>query len=91
MVGNWPSGFFIAGSSIKEMNGLYELVARDNTLPHRAIMTWGNCANGFLITNMDTTLGYNGPALGHKPMEWLLIDEHGVERFAVSSFLFRAT
>jgi hypothetical protein len=82
VVGNWPAGFFIAGSSIRDMNGLYELIHRDNSLPHRAIMTWGNCGTGWIITNSDTTIGYGGPALGHKPMEWLLMDGDGVERFA---------
>lgn len=82
VVGNWPEGFFIAGSSIREMNGLYERIARDNTLPHRSHIVWGNVLNGWLIANVDATLGYDSPALGHQQMEWLLIDPEGVERFA---------
>ena len=79
-VSNWPVGIFVAGSSISALNGIYVKVENDNTLAHPGIMTWENADSGWLISNVDSR-GYD--ALGHMPMEWLLIDEEGRERFAL--------
>jgi hypothetical protein len=47
-------GFFIAGSSLSDMNGLYIFVGeRDDTLPHEGIMTWGNLGSPWTISNVN--------------------------------------
>jgi len=54
VVGKWPIGFFVAGSSITDMNGLYIFIGeRDDSLPEEGIMTWGNLGSSWTIANVD--------------------------------------
>ena len=83
-------GFFIAGSSIEAMNGLYvPLGERDDSLPHEGIRTWGNLGSPWVVANVDTRRYPPGqPALGGKPMEWVIYDEEGRARFAHEGGLY---
>lgn len=67
VVGKWPAGFFIAGSTIEDMNGLYIPIGeRDDSLPHQGIMTWGNLGSSWVIANVESR---SYVSLGNKPME----------------------
>ena len=45
----WAKGFTIMGSSIIEMNGLYERYERDHGLGHWAGVSWRNGQTGWLL------------------------------------------
>ena len=78
VVDKWPHGFFVAGSSIARLNGVYVRVDRDHGLPHWCHMTWRNVDTGWVISNVEIS-GYVG--VGDHASEWLFIDVEGRDRF----------
>lgn len=79
-VNNWPSGFFIAGSSIYEANGLYVKSETDSKVPHASLLTYTNKRSGWsMLYNNAEDEGYG--AVGGAATEWLMVDGNMRDRF----------
>jgi len=80
-VDEFPVGFFVGGSSLVDMNGLY--VRQDHAdpmLPHAIQLHYKN-SHGWSINYVNAQAeGY--PAQGGKDTEWLFVDPTMVDRFA---------
>jgi len=85
VVDTWPAGFFIAGSSISSMNGLYEHSQPDFTLAYQGQL-WRNSFTGWSLLDVDAAaLGdYTTPYIAVKG-EWLLVDDEGRARFGIGA------
>ena len=94
VVDRWALAFFVSGSSVREMNGLYKrLVKVDYTLGHVGGSSWRNERNGWTllegVVHEDDAADGDGrsraAALLHAQRrsrtEWLIVDGAGVERF----------
>jgi len=79
-VSSWPVGFFVAGSSIMGINGLYDSREPDHGLPHGCAKTYQNMDTGWVLAYVNAeNEGY--VAAGGKATEWLLVDGNGEDRF----------
>jgi len=89
VVDEWPIGFFIAGSSLAGVNGLYVRPPSGEpmdapALPHRCGMRWANVdAPGWSVLGdvHGRDDGGGHAVVGSKGVEWLLVDERGRDRF----------
>ena len=80
VVSKWPVGFFVGGSSVSEMNGVYvRAEGVDHALPHYCAPSWKNVDNDFKIASTDVD-GWAGVKGATK--EWLLIDADGRDMLA---------
>jgi hypothetical protein len=78
------AGFFVGGSSIDGLNGVYEKVERiPGTIDHKWQLAYANEQTGWLMGMVaapeDDSKGYT--ATGGKSSEWLFIDSSYVDRF----------
>lgn len=79
-VDEFPVGFFVGGSSVVDMNGLYVRQDVDPMLPHATQLYYKN-SHGWSINYVNAEAeGY--PAQGGKDTEWLFVDPTMVDRFA---------
>lgn len=80
VVDQWPVGFFVGGSDLEQMNGIY-LRQRDldHTLPHYCELSWKHIDNHFKVASTDVR-GWAGVKGAEK--EWLWIDEQGRDLLA---------
>ena len=93
VVDRWALAFFVSGSSVREMNGLYaRLPKADYTLGHVGGVSWRNEGSGWTLLEGvthkdDDAAGGRSQAAALLPVqrrsrtEWLLVDGSGVERF----------
>ena len=83
-------GFFVAGSSIKEMNGMYKKVEKvPSAIPHKFHYAYRKWPHGqdddmrgwtmALVASPGEGAGYE--AIGTEKSEWLFIDPHHRDRF----------
>merc|ERR1711904_85088 len=83
VVRDWPAGFYVGGSSIGAMNGLYGRVQQDHSMPHLIEHTYFNEDSswvlGLIPANAD---GHQYDRHGGTSNEWLFIDNDGHDRFA---------
>jgi hypothetical protein len=82
-VRDWAQGFFVAGSTLDDLNGVYALVD-PNTL-RRACRT-RRCKVAYRNEESDWILAFAGPPVGlktksGKETEWVFIDQSGKDRF----------
>ena len=96
VVSNWMKAFTIDGSSLAGMNGLFERMEPDHTLPHQAQVQYLNRVSDWMLVaeataapsaapgHVDSTggaiVGANDPPPTPRP-QWLLVDSVGSERF----------
>eukprot|EP00756_Hemistasia_phaeocysticola_P033139 Hpha_TRINITY_DN16450_c0_g1::TRINITY_DN16450_c0_g1_i2::g.163824::m.163824 len=80
-------GFFIAGSSIEDMNGIYGRVARvPNSLKHEALLSYKHDHTQWWMVLVDRSnpdeedTGGSG-RYGELDREWIFLDDRGGERF----------
>eukprot|EP01063_Lacrimia_lanifica_P031924 TRINITY_DN5371_c0_g1_i1.p1 TRINITY_DN5371_c0_g1~~TRINITY_DN5371_c0_g1_i1.p1 ORF type:complete len:654 (+),score=234.87 TRINITY_DN5371_c0_g1_i1:51-2012(+) len=79
-VRDWPYGIFIGGSSIFEMNGLYEkYVGNTRAHTHAYKVVYKNIDTDWFIANVDASL-YRETAKAQN--EWVILDDTGCDRFA---------
>jgi hypothetical protein len=79
-VDEFPVGFFVGGSSLVDMNGLYSQQDVDPMLPHATQLHYKN-SHGWSIAYVNAQAeGYQ--AQGGKDSEWLFVDPTMVDRFA---------
>ena len=75
VVDQWPVGFFVGGSDLTEMNGIYVRQPElDHKLPHYCELSWKHVDNDFKVAS-TTVRGWNG--INGADREWLWIDEMG--------------
>eukprot|EP00667_Euglena_gracilis_P021081 EG_transcript_22971 len=80
-VGHWPEGFFIGGSSLPGMNGLYFRDSVDHRhTPHAAEHLYRNPYSGWSIAYVNARFEEYQP-VGGLDSEWLLVDDAGRDRF----------
>ena len=82
-VRDWAQGFFVAGSTLDDLNGVYALVD-PNTL-RRACRT-RRCKVAYRNEESDWILAFAGPPVGlktksGKETEWVFVDQSGKDRF----------
>ena len=75
VVDQWPVGFFVGGSDLTEMNGIYVRQPElDHKLPHYCELSWKHIENNFKVASA-TVRGWAG--INGADKEWLWIDELG--------------
>ena len=75
VVDKWPVGFFVGGSGLGGMNGVYVRAdAVDHGLPHYCELTWGNVDGDWKLASAHVD-GWDGVDGADK--EWLVIDGEG--------------
>eukprot|EP01065_Artemidia_motanka_P018074 TRINITY_DN21421_c0_g1_i1.p1 TRINITY_DN21421_c0_g1~~TRINITY_DN21421_c0_g1_i1.p1 ORF type:complete len:638 (+),score=207.94 TRINITY_DN21421_c0_g1_i1:55-1968(+) len=81
-VQEWPMGFYVGGSSIQPMNGLYERTDDFRRfMPHLMALLYRNSRTGWFMGYVDARQeGYQGK--GGKGSEWIIIDPDWRDRFA---------
>eukprot|EP01062_Namystynia_karyoxenos_P007276 TRINITY_DN12559_c0_g1_i1.p2 TRINITY_DN12559_c0_g1~~TRINITY_DN12559_c0_g1_i1.p2 ORF type:complete len:936 (+),score=296.76 TRINITY_DN12559_c0_g1_i1:116-2809(+) len=78
-------GFFIAGSSLEDMNGIYGRVHRVSTrLKHNVLLAYKHDHSGWFMVLVDRSSedGADSGKFGDMEREWLLVDETAVDRFS---------
>eukprot|EP00929_Paragymnodinium_shiwhaense_P048291 TRINITY_DN24431_c0_g1_i1.p1 TRINITY_DN24431_c0_g1~~TRINITY_DN24431_c0_g1_i1.p1 ORF type:complete len:618 (+),score=69.45 TRINITY_DN24431_c0_g1_i1:92-1945(+) len=80
VVGKWPVGFFVAGSTLLDLNGLYERSDPDPSLPHRCWRYYRNLnKQGWALAEVEVRTYH---AFGNRREEWVFFDADGRHRFA---------
>ena len=80
MVQEFPAGFFVAGSSIRALNGLYDLTRAPPGVSHAFHHAYRNDRSNWLMGYVSAKdEGY--PAVGGEATEWVIIDNKWRDRF----------
>eukprot|EP00629_Pelagomonadales_sp_RCC1024_P001111 CAMPEP_0119272220 /NCGR_PEP_ID=MMETSP1329-20130426/8482_1 /TAXON_ID=114041 /ORGANISM="Genus nov. species nov., Strain RCC1024" /LENGTH=298 /DNA_ID=CAMNT_0007272275 /DNA_START=175 /DNA_END=1068 /DNA_ORIENTATION=+ len=75
VVSKWPVGWYVDGSSIRDMNGFYvQQETMDHTLPTWCGVSWAHIDTGFKLGSCEVE-GYEG--VDGAAREWIFIDGEG--------------
>lgn len=79
----FPVGFYLGGSSVAGLDGLYRRVEQDQSLPHLPEHTYVNDESqwGMAHVYADGSEGHRYQATLGGRMEWLIFDSGGRDRF----------
>ncbi|KAK3253743.1 hypothetical protein CYMTET_37015 [Cymbomonas tetramitiformis] len=79
-VRDWPVGFFVAGSSLDGVNGLFKRTENNVRMPHSFSLTYENKRTGWCMAFVNSqNEGY--VPVGRTQTEWLFIDKEWRDRF----------